>query len=102
MQVAAEDLDEMLRVLNEARESLWPKSGGFNPARGNDNQISVRMPRKWTVTADLQKHDVVVLVFDHKQPSQAGYALDAESAKQIAAALIKNGDAVIKKKAGKH
>jgi hypothetical protein len=65
------------------------------------NQVTITVPKKFMVGADLRVHDVVLLIFDQQTESQTGYALNADAAKQMAVGLVKNADAVLTKKAGK-
>jgi hypothetical protein len=58
------------------------------------NRISVTVPKTWMVTADLKERGVVLLIFDPKTETQAGYALDPEASKKMAAALVQNADAI--------
>ena len=57
------------------------------------NQISVKVPKKWMVTADLVR-SLVILVLDYQSEAQVGFAFDAAAARQLAAALTKNGETV--------
>jgi hypothetical protein len=66
-----------------------------------NNQVTLTVPKNWLVSADLQMHDVVLLIFNHKTDAQSGYALDADTAKKMAVGLVKNGDAVLAHKASR-
>jgi len=57
------------------------------------NQVSVKVPKKWMVTADLIR-SLVILIMDYQSEAQVGFALDASAATQLANALTKNGEAV--------
>ena len=41
------------------------------------------------------------MVFDRQTQAEAGYALDAETAKKLAVGLVKSADAVLMRKDGK-
>ena len=84
----AECLDALILALNRARTAVQNKRGK------NGDQIAISTPKTWMVTADLNVHGVVVLIFDPKTDAQVGYALDAEASKKMADGLIKNADAV--------
>ena len=88
----ADCLDAIISALNRA------KSAVRNKQATSANQISVTTPKTWLVTADLEVHGLVLLIFDPKTETQIGYALDAESSKKMAAGLIKNADAVLARK----
>jgi hypothetical protein len=51
--------------------------------------------------ADLNIREVVLVVFDPKSDTQAGYALDVDSSKKMAAGLIKNVNAIETHRAAK-
>jgi hypothetical protein len=46
------------------------------------------------VTANLKESGVVLLIFNRKIETQAGYALDPEASKKMAAVLVQNADAI--------
>ena len=83
--IPSEALDNLATMLNEAKAAV---QGKLSPG-----QVTARMPKKWMVTADVQKHGVVLLVFDPQLPSQAGYVLNGEAAKELANGLTKNAEA---------
>jgi hypothetical protein len=83
-------------ALPSSPQAAMPLKGGRDL-----NQVTIVAPKKFMVTADLKIHDVVVLIFDQQTESQAGYALNAEAAKNMAMGLVKNADAVLTKKASK-
>jgi hypothetical protein len=86
-------LDQLDRL-----SSLIEQVRAETPTQKN-NELKVSAPRSWLVTADLQVHDVVLLIFNQQTQAQVGYALEAEATKKIADALIRNAEAVSKKKA---
>jgi hypothetical protein len=91
--MSAESLDEVVTALQEAQAAVRAKQG--KP----EDQVRFKVPKNWLVSSDLQVHDVVLLVFDHKSETQAGYALGADAAKKMAVALVQNADAAAKRKA---
>ena len=91
----ADCLDAVISALNRA------KSAARNKQATSASQINVTKPKTWLVTADLEVHGIVLLVFDPKTETQMGYALDAESSKKMAAGLIKNADAVLARASSK-
>jgi hypothetical protein len=58
------------------------------------NQVTVRTPHKWMIGSGLPKHPVVILIMDPQTETQAGFALNANAAKEMAAGLMKNADAL--------
>jgi hypothetical protein len=91
LMIPSEALDNLVAMLNEAKTAVQSK---LSPG-----QVTARMPKKWMVTADVQKHGVVLLIFDPQMPSQAGYALNGEAAKELATGLAKNAEAILAHKA---
>jgi uncharacterized protein (DUF2237 family) len=81
-------LDVLISGLNRAR------SAAKNKKAEDANQINVTVPKTWMVTAELKINEVVLVVFDPKTDTQAGYALDVVSAKKMAAGLIQNANAI--------
>jgi hypothetical protein len=64
------------------------------------NQVTIRTPKKWMVGSGLPKHEVVLLIFDPQTEVQSGFALSAEAATEMAAALVKNAEMLKTKRAG--
>ena len=91
--MTAERCEQLFSALSSVRSQLQAKGPG------NPDQVRVRVPKNWLVSADLQVHEVVVLVLNHRTSDQIGYALDAAAAKQMAEALAKNAEVVLKHKA---
>ena len=58
------------------------------------NRITVTVPKRWI-------HPLVVMVFDPQTEAQAGYALTATAAREMAVALVKYADTVAKYEASK-
>jgi hypothetical protein len=89
--------DELIASLSRAKSLL---GAGKEPK--NSNQVSVKRISNCLVTADVQQHGLVILVFDRQTQAEAGYAIDAETAKKMAVGLVKSADAVLMNKAGKN
>jgi len=108
-----ECLDDVMAALSQAKAAIQSKRGepaaqskpGVTAAQSKpgepNNQVTLTVPKNWLVSADLQMHDVVLLIFNHKTDAQSGYALDADTAKKMAVGLVKNGDAVLAHKASR-
>jgi hypothetical protein len=63
------------------------------PAQAKDqNRIKITVPKKWMMRSGLPDHPFVIMVFDPQTETQAGFALSAASAKEIAAGLTKYSD----------
>ena len=58
------------------------------------NKINITIPKKWMLRSGLPDHPVVIMVFDPQTETQAGFALSATSAKEMAAGLTKYADAL--------
>ena len=84
----ASSLDVLISALNRAKSAIRSKKAE------ESNRISVTVPKTWMVTADLKESGVVLVIFDPKTETQAGYALDPEASKKMAAALVQNADAI--------
>jgi hypothetical protein len=54
--------------------------------------LSVSVPKKWMTMTDTQKHGLVIIAFDPQTPSQTGFALVPQAARELAAALLKHAD----------
>jgi hypothetical protein len=65
------------------------------------NRITVTVPKRWMLRSGLPDHPLVVMVFDPQTEAQAGYALTATAAKEMAVALVKYADTVAKYEASK-
>jgi len=95
MMIPAACYDELISALSRAKsviDAKQPKSAG---------QVKVKRAQNCLVTAEVQQHGLVVLVFDRQTQAEAGYALDAETAKKLAVGLVKSADAVLMRKDGK-
>lgn len=98
-------IDGLMAALGEVKVALRPQSAtNAGPAipsapsaktEPQQNQVSVRRPKSWMVAADTKINNLVVLIFDFKTAVQSGFALDPKGAKELAAALVKNADAVL-------
>ncbi len=58
------------------------------------NRITVTVPKKWMLRSGLPDHPLVVMVFDPQTEAQAGYALTAKAAREMASGLVKYSDTV--------
>lgn len=65
------------------------------------NRITVTVPKRWMLRSGLPDHPLVVMVFDPQTEAQAGYALTATAAREMAVALVKYADTVAKYEASK-
>jgi hypothetical protein len=92
--IPGECFDDLISALTRAKSMATTK-----PVPRPD-QVSVKMAKNCLISADVG-HGLVVLVFDHQTPEQAGYALDADTAMKMATGLVKSSDAVRTSKAGK-
>ncbi len=61
--------------------------------------VTVKVPKKWMVTTDAERHGVVLVVFDHQTPGQSAYALKPGPAKEFALGITKSADALLARKA---
>jgi len=89
--LSTDQLQQLASMISSVKTEL--------PATDPKDQLQISAPKTWLVTADLKIHDVVLVIFNRQTAAQSGYALDANAAKQMAEGLIKNADAVLKKKA---
>ena len=74
--------------------------GELAPPAKNPKEVMVSVPKKWLAAAD-KKRGMIVMVFDRESPTQQGFALSPGAAKDLAAALVKQADALTASKAGK-
>jgi hypothetical protein len=77
------------------------KSAAKNKKAKDFDQLNLTMPKSWMVAADLNVHGVVVVIFDPKSDAQAGYALDVETSRKVAASLIRTANGVANHRAAK-
>jgi hypothetical protein len=64
-------------------------------------RITITVPKRWMLRSGLPDHPLVVMVFDPQTEAQAGYALTATAAREIAMGLVKYADTVAKHEANK-
>ena len=111
LRFARECLDDLLRVLTQARGELEPsvKSGPVSdvpvlPVAApnaspnvapvtNPDEVRFEIPKSFTVTADTSGRGLVLFILNHRLESQRGYALSPDAAKQVAGGLIKSAEA---------
>jgi hypothetical protein len=70
------------------------------PAK-DPNRINITVPKKWMLRSGLPDHPFLIMVFDPQTETQAGYALSAAAAREMAAALVKYADVLASHEAGK-
>jgi hypothetical protein len=95
MLIPAACYDELISAVSRAKaviDAKQPRSAG---------QVKVKMAQNCLVTAEVQQHGLVVLVFDRQTPAETGYALNADTAKKLAVGLVKSADAVLMSKGDK-
>jgi hypothetical protein len=66
---------------------------GKAAAHKTSGDFTVSVPKKWFIAADSQR-GLVVVGLDPQTPAQSGFALRPKAAKELAAALVKQADAV--------
>ena len=88
----ADCLDALISVLKKVQSVAQSKK-----AKESD-KLDLTVPKSWMVAADLNTHGVVVVIFDPESDTQAGYALDAETSKKMAASLVQTANAVARHK----
>ena len=55
-------------------------------------RINITVPKRWMMRSGLPEHPLVYLIFDPQTERQAGYALPAPSAREMATSLVKHAD----------
>ncbi len=58
-------------------------------------KLTVTVPKTWLVMADTAVHHMVILAFDHQAETKAGYALNPDAAKKLAAVLVQKADTIL-------
>jgi hypothetical protein len=72
------------------------------PQQARDlSQINVTIPKKFILRSGLPDHPMVVMIFEPQTETQAGYALTATAAREMAVGLVKYADTIAKHEAGK-
>ena len=66
---------------------------GKTESTNSADQVAVSVPNKWLVAADAQ-HGLVVVVLNHRMPSQFGFALNSSVAVEFATAMTKQAAVV--------
>jgi hypothetical protein len=56
------------------------------------NRVTITVPKRWMLRSGLPDHPLVIMVFDPQTEAQAGYALTAAAAREMAAGLLKYAD----------
>jgi hypothetical protein len=70
----------------------------ISPPITTSNQITLSVASNWLTAAD-KKREVVVVVINPNTPKHVGFAIKHEAARQLAAALVKQADAIVADKA---
>jgi hypothetical protein len=114
LMMSAEGLGDLIAALNRCQSEIQSqgrkqpdkpsdkpseKPPGKKSEKPSGEQVEISVPKTWVVGSDLKTHELVLVIFNHQTESQAGYALGADAAKQMATALVKNADAVLTQKA---
>lgn len=82
----------------QALAALTQVAAGKSGGEAATKSVTVKVPKKWIVTADAERHGVVLLIFDHQTPSQSAYALQPEAAKQFAVGITKSAESLLARK----
>ena len=89
-----------LQKLNSAKNASAAKPTRepvTEPQPASDlNQLQVKIPKKWQLRSGLPNHPLVIVILDPQTEAQAGYALTASAAQEMAVALTKIADTVAK------
>jgi hypothetical protein len=59
-----------------------------------DDNVSVRVPKKWAVAAETNLHNLVLLFFDPKTDAQSSFALSPAAATVMARGLVEKAKVV--------
>jgi hypothetical protein len=79
-----------------------PSGPRETPAVARDqNKINITIPKRWIMRSGLPEHPLVYLLFDPQTERQAGYALAAATAREMAAGFLKCADLLEQHEAGK-
>jgi hypothetical protein len=98
------DLEKLQLITNAAAKPTAPATtataitpgAAASPAQ-NLNQVTIRAPKKWMVHwahGSGLPQPMVLVIIDPQTEGRAGYAFDAKSAREMAAGLVKNADAL--------
>ena len=85
----------------EATGTPAPKSKSAPTQTAAKDRIEITVPKKWMLRSGLPDHPFVLVVFDPQTEKQAGFALSASSAREMAAGLVKYADALAVHEASK-
>jgi hypothetical protein len=109
LRVASECVDDLIRALVKARGLLQPTTASTAAPAAvasalpttngpqvskNPDEVRFEIPRNFMVTADTSGRGLVLLIVNHRLERQAGYALSADAAKQLAGGLSKSAEAL--------
>jgi hypothetical protein len=67
----------------------------------SQNRINITIPKRWTMGSGLPERACIYLLFDPQTEGQAGYALTAAAAREMAASFLKCADLLDQHEAGK-
>jgi hypothetical protein len=90
-----------LQKLHAPWSTSVPAAAPPAAAAKDPNRINVLILRKWMLRSGLPDHPFVIIVFDPQTDTQAGFALSAASATEMAAGLVKYADVLEKQEANK-
>jgi hypothetical protein len=118
LRIARECLDQLLRMLTQAKDALETSAGSVSASSGsasvsdvvppavaplnknpavvpktNPDEVRFEIPKNFTVTADTSGRGLVLMIINHRLENQNGYAFSPDAAKQVAGGLIKSADA---------
>jgi len=65
------------------------------------NRINITGPKRWIIRSGLPEHACIYLLFDPQTERQAGYALTAAAAREMAAGFLKCAELFEQHEAGK-
>ena len=83
-------------------ETTPPSEATKAPAVAKDqNRINITVPKRWMMRSGLPERPLIYVVFDPQTERQAGYALAAASAREMAAGFLKYADLLEQHEAGK-
>jgi hypothetical protein len=78
-----------------AKPKPEPQAAANAPVTGDaDDNVSVRVPKKWAVAAETKLHNVVLLFFDPKTENQRSFALSPKAATGLADGLAEKAKVV--------
>ena len=67
----------------------------------DSKSVNIRVPRKWMLRSGPPDRPLVIMVFDPQTEAQAGFAFPEKAAREMAAGLVKQADALATREAVK-